>query len=80
MAQALGKKNAKEPIDFITALRELMTACGVDDLKMSDYGITLDEFETMTANAQTTMGRLFLNDRIPLEAADCMAIYQKSYR
>ena len=80
MAQALGKQDAKVPMDFITALRELMTACGVDDLKMSDYGITPDEFETMTANAQTTMGRLFLNDRIPLEAADCMAIYQKSFR
>ena len=39
MAHFLGMKDASKPEDFITALLELQKACGVDDLKMSDYGI-----------------------------------------
>lgn len=80
MAQALGKSDATQPMDFIEALRELMNACGVLDLKMSDYGITPDEFEKMARNARNTMGRLFLNDRQPLTEADCVQIYSKSFR
>lgn len=38
MAKAMGKTDAKEPMDFVTALVDLQKACGVDELKMSDYG------------------------------------------
>ena len=40
MAKAMGKRDAKDPMDFVTALVDLQKACGVDELKMSDYGIT----------------------------------------
>lgn len=30
--------------------------CGVDDLKMSDYGIQKSELETLAKNARETMG------------------------
>ena len=33
MAQALGKTDAKEPMDFITALTALQEACGVAEVK-----------------------------------------------
>ena len=39
MAKAMGMPEAKEPMDFITALAKLQEACGVAELKMSDYGI-----------------------------------------
>ena len=80
MAQALGMENAKEPMDFITALVKLQEECGVSNLKMSDYGIQSNEFMTMAQNARATMGGLFLCDRVPLSDEECAAIFEKSYR
>ena len=80
MAQALGMTDAKEPADFVRALVKLQEACGVADLKMSDYGIKPDEFETMAHNAKSAMGWLFEHDPLPLSIEDCVAIYMASYR
>ena len=41
MAQALGKKDANDPMDFVAALEQLQRDCGVADLKMSDFGIAV---------------------------------------
>ena len=80
MARALGMEDAEESMDFITALTRLQEACGVADLKMSDYGISPDEFETMAHNAKSSMGWLFDADPLPLSIEDCVAIYQASYK
>ncbi|MFR7821463.1 iron-containing alcohol dehydrogenase [Candidatus Pseudoruminococcus sp.] len=80
MAQALGKADAKEPMDFITALVDLQKACGVADLKMSDYGIQKDECMTLAKNARATMGGLFACDPVQMTDEECAAIYEKSYR
>lgn len=80
MAKMMGVEKADKPEDFITALVDLQKRCGVADLKMSDYGITPDEFEKMAQNAKDTMERLFVNDRIKLSNEDCVAIYKASYR
>lgn len=80
MAKALGKADAEAAQDFIDALLALQTDCGVDHLKMSDYGITKDELDTLAANARETMGGLFMADPSPLSHEDCVAIFQKSYR
>ena len=80
MAKAMGKENATEPMDFVDALVELQKACHVDQLKMSDYGIKSDEFATLTANAIDTVGILFEFDPSPISVADCINIYEKSYR
>lgn len=80
MAQALGKHDASKPMDFVTALVELQKACGVDELKMSDYGITPDEFPAMAQNAVDCMGFLFPNDPAVLTIDDMVAIYTASYK
>lgn len=80
MAQALGKTDAKDPMDFVTALAELQEACGVADLKMSDYGIQKDEYMTLAQNARATMGGLFGADPVPMTDEECAAIFEKSYR
>ena len=80
MAQALGKKDASTPQDFITALVELQKACGVADLNMSDYGFTPDEMDKIAANARETMGGLFFADPCDLSHEDCVEILNKSYR
>lgn len=80
MARMLGMEEAAAPMDFITALEQLQKDCGVDDLKMSDYGIKADECMTLARNARATMGGLFACDRVPLTDEECAAIYEKSYR
>jgi len=80
MAKAMGKEDAREPMDFVTALVDLQKACGVDDLKMSDYGITPEEFPTFARNARSTMGILFKMDRIEITDEDLVKIYSESYK
>ena len=80
MAQALGKADAREPMDFITALADLQTACGVAGLKMSDYGIQREDCLTLARNARATMGGLFGADPVPMTEEECAAIFEKSYR
>ena len=79
MAKWLGKADASKPEDFLTALADLQKACGVDGLKMSDYGITADEFGTLADNARSAMVGLFTSDRVDLTREDCIRIYQKSF-
>lgn len=80
MAKAMGIKDADKPEDFITALVSLQEACGVADLKMSDYGIEKSESMTLAINARETMGGLFLANPCELNDEDCAAIFEKSYR
>lgn len=80
MAQALGISDAKDPQDFIAALSDLQEACGVADLKMSDYGIAKDEAMTLAKNARATMGGLFACDPVAMTDEECAAIYEKSWK
>ena len=80
MAKAMGMENADKPEDFLSVLEKLLEDCGVADLKMSDYGITPDEFPKMADNAMGPMGGLFACDRVALTKEDVIGIYQKSYK
>lgn len=80
MARALGMPEADKPMDFVTMLDRLQHACGVGDLRMSDYGIVPEEFDAMADNARETMNFLFQCDRCELSHEDCVEIYKSSYR
>ncbi|MEG1911829.1 MAG: iron-containing alcohol dehydrogenase [Cloacibacillus sp.] len=80
LAHLMGMPEAEKPEDFITALMELQRACGVADLKMSDFGITPEEFEKMAANAQDAMSFCFSCDRYPLTKTDCVEIYKAAFK
>lgn len=80
MAKAMGIPNADKPEDFITALVALQEACGVANLKMSDYGIEKSECMSLAVNARETMGGLFLANPCQLNDEDCAGIFEKSYR
>lgn len=80
MAKVMGIPDADKPEDFITALVNLQRACGVDNLKMSDYGIQKDECMTLAVNARETMGGLFLANPCPMSDEECAGIFEKSYR
>lgn len=80
MAKAMGRYHAKSADDFIDALRQLQIDCGVDRLKMSDYGIKQDDLSKYVTNAKESMGRLFACDPAELTDEDVLKIYQQSYR
>lgn len=80
MAKALGNADAQKPQDFISALAQLQGACGVDALKLSDYGFKPEEFDGIARNARETMGGLFFADPCELTHEDCVEILKKSYR
>lgn len=80
MARAMGVQNADNPKDFITALVKLQKDCGVDNLKMSDYGFTPNESMTLAKGARSMQGGLFLANPCEMTEEDCAAIFDKSYR
>ncbi len=80
MAKALGNTHATQPMDFVTAIIDLQKACGVSDLKMSDYGINRDEIPELAKNARDTMGRLFNVDPCEISHSDAVFILEQSYQ
>lgn len=80
MARAMGMPEAEKPEDFLTALIALQKACGVDNLKMSDYGIQKSECMTLAVNARETMGGLFLANPCEMSDADCAGVFERAYR
>lgn len=80
LARLMGMTDATKPEDFITALVNLQEACGVADLKMSDYGITPEEFETLMRNTREVMGIMFTADRIQMSDEDIIKILADSYK
>ena len=80
MARAMGIPDADKPEDFITALLDLQKKCGVDNLKMSDYGFEKSEAMTLAVGARSMQGGLFAANPCELNDADCAAIFEKSYR
>lgn len=80
MAKAMGIKDADKPEDFITALMDLQKACGVDQLKMSDYGFHIEECMTLAKGARSMQGGLFLANPCEMSDEDCAEIFRKSYR
>lgn len=80
MARVMGIPDADKAEDFITALVNLQKACGVDNLKMSDYGFEKSESMTLAVNARETMGGLFLANPCPMSDEECAAIFDKSFK
>lgn len=80
MAKAMGIPDADKPEDFITALLKLQKECGVDNLKMSDYGFEKSESMKLAVNARETMGGLFLANPCLMSDEECAGILDKSYR
>ena len=82
MARALSRTDATSPEELPRALHDLQVACGVDDLRMSDYGFsgTHEEALLLARTARETMARLFAADPAPTTDEDIASIYMKSFR
>lgn len=75
-----GLPEEEKPYAFVRALRRLKEKCGVDHLKMSDYGIQADEMEKLARNAHKTMSNLFAMDRYTLSLQENVDIFKAAYR
>ena len=80
MAQAMGMPEADKPEDFITMLVKLQEACGVANLKMSDYGFSPDESMTLAKGARSMQGGLFQANPCEMTDEDCASVFAQSYR
>ena len=80
MAKAMGVENPRSPQDFVDALVQLQKDCGVDDLKMSDYGFTKEECMTLAVNARETMGGLYAANPCEMTDEDVAGIFERSFK
>jgi alcohol dehydrogenase len=85
MAKAMGVDfhsvpKEERPMMFVVALLKLQKECGVDNLKMSDYGITKEEIPALANNARETMGGLFRLDPYKLSLEETIEIMTKAYK
>ena len=74
IAHALGRADG----DFLAALAELQQACGVDKLRLSDYGVKPEDAGELADNAASTMGALFRVDPRTLSREEIMDIIIES--
>lgn len=85
MARAMGENvdelpEKERPYAFVNALKKLQENCGVDDLKMSDYGIKKEDIPKLAENARDTMGGLFKCDRYQLSFEETVKIMENAYK
>lgn len=80
IAGAMGIENANKAEDFITALLKLQKDCGVDNLKMSDYGFDKSEFMTLAKGARSMQGGLFAANPCETTDEDIALIFERAYR
>lgn len=80
LARFLGKTDAARPEDFLDALAQLQKDCGVDDLKMSDFGIKKEDALTLAKNSRATMGRLYVADPAPTTDEEIAGIFERAFR
>ncbi len=80
MAKAMGNDAATKPEDFLVELKKLMVACGVDNLKMSDYGFEKSEAMTLAVGARTMQGGLYAANPCEFTDEDCAGVFERSFR
>ncbi len=80
LARAMGVEDAVQPSDFLRALQQLIHDCGMQDLKMSSWGITREELPAMTEVCRSAGFHAFELDANYLTFEDTLAVYEAAYR
>ena len=80
MTEAITNEKSNDPMDFIRILAIMQKACGVDELKMSKWGITEADLPRFLQNARENMGGLFSVDPAVLSDDTFLKIYKDSYK
>ncbi len=86
LAKAMGEDvdrlptKAQQALAFISALKKLIGGAGMQDLHLSQFGVTKDEAPALAKNAMETMGGLFKVDPYKLSLGEVISIYQGCFR
>ncbi|MCX5643359.1 MAG: iron-containing alcohol dehydrogenase [Phycisphaerae bacterium] len=75
--EGLSQKN--QAMAFITALQKLIQSVGLDQHKLSDFGVQRSDLRRLAENAFHTMGKLFAITPVKLTLDDATAIYERAY-
>jgi alcohol dehydrogenase len=68
-----------KPLAFIGALKKLIRNAGLEDEKLSDYGVKREDLKTLAENSFYTMGKLYDLTPVKLTIEDVLAIYEQAY-
>ncbi len=74
MARAMGETDVNSPLAFIQALKKLIKNVGLENLKLSDWGLQKEDAEKLAVNSFEAMGGLYELDPVVLTQEDARAI------
>lgn len=78
MARAMGEENVNSPVAFVEALKKLIKAVGLKDLKLSDWGLQKEDAEMLAENSFAAMGALYELDPVVLTKEDACCIIDEA--
>jgi len=84
LARAMGERTGglsekDQAMAFITGLKKLIKSIGLDQHKLSSFGIQRGDLRRLAENAFHTMGKLFAITPVKLTLDDATAIYERAY-
>lgn len=84
LARAMGERTEglsekDQALAFITGLQKLIKNVGLDQHKLSGFGIQRTDLHRLAENAFHTMGKLFAITPVKLTLEDAAAIYERAY-
>lgn len=77
MAKAMGE-NGEQPEEFIEALKKLIAAIGLSDLKLTAWGLKKEDAEKLAENSFEAMGALYELDPIKLSREDAACVIREA--
>ncbi|MBR1804399.1 MAG: iron-containing alcohol dehydrogenase [Muribaculaceae bacterium] len=80
MAEKMRQVKSARPSDFLDALEVMKRSCGVDNIRLSDWGITMADFERFADNAIATGSAMLDLDPRFLNREELIGIYMDSYK
>jgi alcohol dehydrogenase len=84
LARAMGEptdglSEKDQALAFLSGLRKLISSIGLEEHKLSDFGIRRTDLRKLAENAFHTMGKLFAITPVDLTVEDATAIYERAY-
>ncbi|NIP28313.1 MAG: iron-containing alcohol dehydrogenase [Phycisphaerae bacterium] len=84
MAKAMGEDvdalpEKERPFAFITTLKKLIKNIGLEEEKLTDYGVKREELRTLAENSSYTMGMLYDITPVELTLDDIVGIYKNAF-
>lgn len=79
MAHAMGEEGTS-PETFLEALKKLLHNIGMSNLRLSDWGVKLEDAEPLATNSFEAMGFLYQKDPVTLDISDAANIIRSCIR